>query len=240
METGELRDKLRAVLEHVNNQDAKDKLLLLSKTKWLPHVLVIVATVGAIISIQIYKNSVRAQYAPVVTLPEARTRKQINQEVGYIYVDVSGAVQNPDMYKLPVNSRLASCIKMSGGLSDSADRGFFARNFNLSSIISDQQKIHVPSILETSRGLYIEKTKVISAYPQGEKSTSSTTGEAPLSRKISINDSSSLEIESLKGVGKITAERIISSRPYEALDDLVAKGILKKSLFESIQSEIEL
>lgn len=240
METSELRDKLKAVLERVNDQDAKDKLLLLSKAKWLPHVVVIVATVGAIISIQIYKNSVHAQYTPVITQPEGRSGKQSNQEVGYIYVDVSGAVQKPDMYKLPVNSRLDSSIKMAGGLSDSADRGFFARNFNLSSIIGDQQKIHVPSILETSRGLYIEKTKVVSAYSQGEKSTSNTTGEAPLSRKISINNSSSLEIESLKGVGKITAERIISSRPYETLDDLIIKGILKKSLFEAIQSEIEL
>ncbi|MEI7653533.1 MAG: SLBB domain-containing protein [bacterium] len=239
METSELRDKLKAVLERVNHQDAKDKLLLLSKAKWLPHVVVIVATVGAIISIQIYKNSVHAQFTPV-TLPEARTRKQPDQEVGYIYVDVSGAVQNPDMYKLPVNSRLDSSIKMAGGLSESADRGFFARNFNLSSIIGDQQKIHVPSILETSRSLYIERTKVVSAYSQGEKSSPNTSGEAPISRKISINNSSSLEIESLKGVGKITAERIISSRPYETLDDLVIKGILKKSLFEAIQSEIEL
>lgn len=239
METGELRDKLRSVLERVNNQDTKDRLLLLSKTKQLLYILVVVATIGAIILIQIYKNGAHAQIAPVIQ-SEVRTKKQFNQEARYIYVDVSGAVENPDMYKLPVNSRLASCIKMAGGLSDSADRGFFARNFNLSSVIGDQQKIHVPSILETSRGLYIEKTKVVSAYFQGEKSIPNNSSEASLPRKVSINNSSALEIEGLKGIGKVTVDRIIASRPYEALDDLVAKGILKKSLFESILGEIEL
>lgn len=239
MEAGQLREKLADVLQQIKSQDIKDKLLLSSIKSFLPHLLVLLAAVGAIISIQIYKNSLPTHAATPME-SETRTKKQPNTKKEQMYVDVSGAVKNPDMYEVPAGTRLAVIIKIAGGLAENADRGFFARNFNLSSIIGDQQKIHVPSIFETSQGLYIERTKIISAYSDTQKGQSAPAGEQSSPRKISINNSSSVEIETLKGIGKITTDRIIASRPYESLDDLVTKGILKKALFDSIKEEIEL
>ena len=40
------------------------------------------------------------------------------------------------------------------------------------------------------------------------------------------------KLESLPGIGEVTATKIISNRPYQSIDELVSKKILNKTTFE--------
>ncbi len=57
---------------------------------------------------------------------------------------------------------------------------------------------------------------------------------------VNINFSSQIELDSLPGVGPVTANKIISGRPYNTLDDLVNKKVIGASLFEKIKSRLTL
>jgi DNA uptake protein ComE-like DNA-binding protein len=104
--------------------------------------------------------------------------------------------------------------------------------------LNDQDKIYVPSINEVVSGVYLENNKLVSAYTQGTTQSKQSASEP--TGKISINTASQALLETLKGVGNITASRIIAGRPYKTIDELVDKDILKSALFDSIKDQLDL
>lgn len=56
--------------------------------------------------------------------------------------------------------------------------------------------------------------------------------------KININLASQSELESLSGVGPVTALKIINARPYSTLNDLVAKKIISATIYSKIASNL--
>jgi DNA uptake protein ComE-like DNA-binding protein len=48
------------------------------------------------------------------------------------------------------------------------------------------------------------------------------------------------ELDSLPGVGKVTAQKIIDNRPFKALEELINQKIITKSVFEKIKNLIEI
>ncbi|HOW72231.1 MAG TPA: helix-hairpin-helix domain-containing protein [Phycisphaerae bacterium] len=48
--------------------------------------------------------------------------------------------------------------------------------------------------------------------------------------KINLNTASAEELEELRGVGEVTAKKIIAGRPYKAVDDLVKAGVPKAAV----------
>lgn len=67
-----------------------------------------------------------------------------NEYVEYIYVDISGEVNDPNVYKLPINSKLFELIELAGGLTENAD----IFNINRSITLNDGMKIIIPSLVE--------------------------------------------------------------------------------------------
>lgn len=61
---------------------------------------------------------------------------------GYIIVDVSGAVQRPNAYRLRVGSRVFDAVASAGGLKADADRA----RINMAAKLRDEMKLHVPSM----------------------------------------------------------------------------------------------
>ena len=61
---------------------------------------------------------------------------------------------------------------------------------------------------------------------------------APQGVAIDINKASATELDALPGIGKKRAQKIIANRPYGSPDDLVAKKVLPKSVFESIKGKL--
>lgn len=149
-----------------------------------------------------------------------------------ITVDIEGSIEKPGVYKVSSGTRLNEIVKLAGGLSKQADQNFFARNFNQSQLVSDQEKIYIPSKLEITQGLFSENQKVLNSLTS---SSQTNTSQANL---VDINSASPDQLDSLPGIGPVTASKIIDSRPYSTIDDLLNKKVVSNSVFEKIKSLI--
>jgi len=136
---------------------------------------------------------------------------------GEIVVHVDGAVASPGVYKLPGGSRLADAVKVAGGLAADAD----GAKVNLAAKVADGQKVYIPKIGESTTSI------------KGTTSITSTTSEL-----ININTASESELDKLPGVGPVTAQKIIASRPYSAPEELLTKKVVNTSVYEKIKGLI--
>ena len=135
-----------------------------------------------------------------------------------IAVDVSGAVIKPGLYTLTEGSRIQDALVSAGGLSQEADREWVEKNINLALKLKDGVKIYFPRISE-----------------QGSVQGLSTSETGSL---ININSASSRELESLPGIGPVTAGKIIDSRPYSSIDELVSKKAVSSKVFDQIKDKV--
>jgi DNA uptake protein ComE-like DNA-binding protein len=60
----------------------------------------------------------------------------------------------------------------------------------------------------------------------------------PAGALIDLNSASEKELASLKGIGDVRAKAIVKGRPYKGKDDLVAKKIIPKSVYDGIKDQI--
>jgi len=177
-----------------------------------------------------------------------------------IKIDISGAVKNPGVYDLDQDSRISLALDKAGGIDNKkADNSWIARNINLATKLKDGDKIYIPSKNET----YQTQNKIPQLTPSsstqnqvlvgqtqgvlGYQTTLQPAKESPLSpqssasnQKISINSSSKKDLDTLPGVGEITAQKIIDKRPYGSIEDLKTKKVVNKSVFEKIKDLIVL
>ncbi len=139
-----------------------------------------------------------------------------------ISVDIEGAVVKPGVYKISADSRIQDALASAGGLSAKADREWVSKNLNLASKVNDEDKIYIPEV--------------------GELATSSNVLGASVNSSglISINNASEKELDSLPGVGVVTAGKIIKGRPYKALEDLLNLKIVSSKVFSEIKDKITL
>lgn len=153
-------------------------------------------------------------------------------------IDVSGAVLKPDMYEVTPGARLKDIILLAGGLTENADKQYFSRNFNLSRLINDQDKIYIPSTLELNNAIFTEIQRTLDYISPGEVSTDNVIQNQ--SAAVNINSATIEELDKLPGVGKTTTQKIIQNRPYKTVADLVTKKVVKKNVYEKIKGLITL
>lgn len=199
--------------------------------KYLIEIIILtIALIIAVISLTIFLKSQEDSSSSIIF------QKTENQSSTKIYVDVSGSVNKPDLYEATNNTRLKELIQKAGGLSDNADKDFFNRNFNLARIVVDQEKIYIPSVWEVQNGYFTENPQTLNyLYPLVNNQKSLTNDSL-----ININSASIEELDALPGIGKITAQKIIDNRPFKALEELIDKKIVNKSVFENIKNLITL
>lgn len=137
-----------------------------------------------------------------------------------IKVDVSGSVKNPSVYELAQGARIENAIEAAGGYTNKADKNWVARNLNLAQTIQDGAKLYIPKVDEFT----------ISSSLNG-----SSLGSSSVVGKVNINSASSSELDTLPRVGPVTAQKIIDSRPYTTVDDLLNKGVLGPKTFEGLK-----
>jgi competence protein ComEA len=220
---------MKNLLEQLNPIFQKNKIEL---------AIVSIALLITLISIFLYiSTKTQPIYAQEeTTIPKEKSFDKNQPTQSKIWIEVSGAVNKPDVYEVSPEARLKDILSLSGGLSSNADKNFFARNFNLSRFLTDQEKIHVPSTWEVQSGLFAEQKRLVDS----DSSTQSETTVENSSGKISINNASLEELDSLPGVGKTTAEKIIDNRPYTTVEELIDKKAVGESVFEKVQDLIEL
>ncbi len=168
------------------------------------------------------------------------TRENLSNNQKLIYIDVSGSVKNPGLYKLKTDSRLKEAVDKAGGLDENADKNFFSRNFNLSRIVFDQEKIYVPSVWEVQNGFFRETEQILNFLQpvQPVQPAGDFTNQSTQSTLININTASFEELDTLPGVGKVIGQKIINNRPYSSIEELQTKKIVNKSTYEKIKDLI--
>lgn len=143
-----------------------------------------------------------------------------------IMVDIEGAVLHPGVYSLAADSRIQDALIASGGLSSSADRDFVQKSLNLAQKISDGTKIFIPKQGEAGAIGAVAGIQTASGLPQ--------------SGTININTASIDGLDTLSGIGKVTAQKIIDARPFLSLDDLLKKKIVSQKVFDKIRDKLSL
>jgi comEA protein len=147
-------------------------------------------------------------------------------------VDVEGAVANPGTYSLASDARVEDAIEAAGGLTSGADEKYIAKNINRAMKVSDGMKVYIP---ETGDGASQDATSHNLGTVVATPGTSSQN-----SAFVSVNMASKDELDSLPGVGPVTAQKIIDNRPYATLEDLVTKKAIGSSLYEKLKNQLSL
>jgi len=204
--------------------------------------LIIISLLITIISLAVFfKNSIDANNAEKETdLTMIKNNQENLMRSPEQFVEIAGAVEKPDVYPIHSGMRLKDVIKMAGGLSSEADQQFFSRNYNLSRLVLDQEKIYVPSITDINAGFFTENTRTLD-YNQPQfiqQSSPNLKDDASSSEMININTATLEQLDELPGVGQVTAEKIIRGRPYNSINELPTKKIVNQSVFDKIKDLI--
>ena len=109
---------------------------------------------------------------------------------GDVVVDVTGAVRNPGVYRLPVGSRVIDAVKRAGGETGKAE----LESVNLAARLADGQQVVVPE-----------------RAPGGATSAPVGAG-AEEDGPISLGTATAAELDTIDGIGPVTAEDIIQFR----------------------------
>ncbi len=185
------------------------------------------------ITIYVYNSQEKSEETPAVN-----NHVSVRENKGSMMIEVSGAVNGPGVFETTVGARLKDAIALAGGVSETADREFFSRNFNLSRYLTDQEKIYVPSYQEVINDVFASRKQLLDyTAPQNVPIVSI---EATNQEVVNINLATAEELDALPGIGATIATKIIQGRPYNTINELVSKKVVNKGVFEQIKGLISL
>jgi competence protein ComEA len=149
-------------------------------------------------------------------------------------VHVVGAVKTPGVYALPQGSRIKDAIQSAGGFLADADQ----KALNLAAFVEDGQRISAPFLqpLSASDTLNPGVDRSTQIDPGALDATPITTG------LLDINSASQEELETLPGIGPVTAMAIIAYRqengPFATIEDIQSVSGIGPKTFEKIKDLI--
>lgn len=207
----------------MDNEELINRYLPLVKRHWLPLIFGFVGLI--LLGYGLIGLGGSSSDSNDVIFEKADSRENSSPSANLV-VDVEGAVVSPGVYNLPNGSRVKDALIASGGISAQADRLWVAKNLNLALKIIDGAKIYIP----------FEGEKQGSAALSGSGGNSKLEGAG----SVNINSASEKELDTLPGVGPVTAQKIINNRPYQTFEELVLKKAVSSSVFEKIKDKITL
>jgi competence protein ComEA len=146
-----------------------------------------------------------------------------------IQVHVTGAVNQPGVYTLPVNTRVSDAIQAAGGFTDDAND----QAINLAAFLQDGLQIWVPSTIPEQASEYNAGSQ--DAYR--DQRFQSTIGAL-----ININTAPQEVLEALPEIGPKTAENIITYRQIEgfftSIEDIQKVPGIGPATYEAIKDQI--
>lgn len=175
--------------------------------------LAIVAIVAAVIVIFAAVRAIDERTAPAIIIDNSLVQPGI-------VVDLRGEVANPGVYELQAGSRLDDAVVAAGGLTADAD----LTQLNLAARLQDGSIVTVPGLITLAPPV---------AGDDGEPGAGASGNER--GGQVNLNTANAAELDTLPGVGEVTAGRIIDYReangPYRSVDDLVhVQGISTKTI----------
>lgn len=153
-----------------------------------------------------------------------------------IVVHITGAVAEPGVYNLPVNSRVEDVIRKAGGTTANAD----INAVNMAATLEDGIQVNIPLKINE---IVVGSDRSIPGYEREEKEES---GEeqpsAPTtSYPININTATQAELETLPGIGPVTAQKIIEYRQenaFQIIEDIQKVSGIGPATFEKLKDFI--
>jgi competence protein ComEA len=147
-----------------------------------------------------------------------------------LVVDVAGAVLHPGVYHLPAGSRVADAITAAGGFGPRVDAPA-AQALNLAAPLADGLQVRVPSRDDPPGGAASQGASGGTA-PGGNAGGTGGNGGP-----VDLNTATSAQLDTLPGIGPVTAAKIIASReerPFSAVDDLQTRKLVGTSTFAKL------
>ena len=136
---------------------------------------------------------------------------------GELTVEVSGAVRNPGVYRLPAGARVADAIDAAGGYGPRVDAALAESQLDLAARLIDGATVVVPS----------------------RDDPPPTPGGADASGGlVDLNAASAGELDALPGIGPVTAQKILDARKerrFGSVDELRERGIVGEKTFERLR-----
>jgi competence protein ComEA len=124
-----------------------------------------------------------------------------------VVVDVVGAVRRPGLYRLAQGARIADAVTRAGGATTKADLALI----NLAAPLADGEQVIVP-----------RRGAAASAAPAGAGSAAG----APSSGPVHLSTATLEQLDSLPGIGPVTAQKILDYRQkhgaFTSVDELDA------------------
>ena len=165
------------------------------------------ALLGLVLVVVVWRHAAAGAPAPLRVAPVVPARASSAPAAAtpkLLVVDVVGAVRRPGLVQLAEGSRVADAIARAGGLRRGAERA----GVNFAAPVSDGQQVVVPQ-----RGAAV-------AAGAGAGSAAASTGP------VSLSSATAEQLDTLPGVGPVTAEKIVAYRQqhgaFRSVDELDA------------------
>jgi len=148
-----------------------------------------------------------------------------------IVVDVQGAVESPGVFSLPEGSRVNDAVQKAGGLTENAD----TMDVNLAAKLKDGDKVYIPKENDVRKA--VAAAGIVTDNIASGVSGNSTTGGL-----VNINTANSDQLQSLTGVGPVTAQKIIEYREtsgeFKKIEDIMKVSGIGAKTFEKFKDKI--
>ena len=167
----------------------------------------------------------------VIEQPEEKqnkpqTEEHSEKEEVWIWVDVSGAVNTPGVYRLKQGSRVFEAVQEAGGFLENADTA----GINQASVLSDGEKLQIYTI---------EEAQQMEIQPQ---EFSDSREKVDTNGKININTADLAELQEIPGVGEKKAQSIMEYREncggFQNIEQLQEVPGIKGKTFDKVKDYI--
>lgn len=158
--------------------------------------------------------------------PEEKSEEKSPEKESWIWVDVSGAVNAPGVYRLKEGSRVFEAIQEAGGFLENAD----TTGINQASVLSDGEKLQIYTV---------EEVQQMEMQPNQISASQENTDAKG---KININTANLAELQEIPGIGEVKAKSIMEYREanggFQSIENLQEVPGIKGKTFDKVKDYI--
>ncbi|XJS11440.1 helix-hairpin-helix domain-containing protein [Aerococcaceae bacterium WGS1372] len=167
------------------------------------------------------------------TIEESSLIQEVNDAPEVIYVDVKGAVNQPNMYSFPIGSRVYDAIEAAGGFTMNAA----SDTVNQAVLLEDQMLLHIYTHEEVEARQEQDLLKM-----DGNHFIPSAIDDSEDSTFVNINIADEAQLMTLPNIGSKKAEAIIKYRQdygsFIVIEDIMNVSGIGEKTFEGLKDYI--